>query len=229
MDSKVECVCYRNCGDEDVTPGFLAQLMSQFYYLGWMSGSAGAIAVATDNSVYVSPSGLQKERLCGADFFEYDVKWNELIYRPPNKLIRETACSPLFKYIMQTRDAKCVFHTHSKYSNVLSSLITGKEFRMTNQEMIKGILCGKSGENLQNSDNLRVPIIENQNSEHLLLQDLKKALQEDPKICAVLVRNHGIFVWGPTWDKTKIMLECFEYLFEIACETYRLRSSPLIK
>jgi len=32
----------------------------------------------------------------------------------------------------------------------------------------------------------------------------------------VIVRRHGVYIWGPTWQKTKSMAECYHYLFELA-------------
>lgn len=31
----------------------------------------------------------------------------------------------------------------------------------------------------------------------------------------MLVRRHGVYVWGPTWQKAKTMSECYDYLFEV--------------
>ena len=39
-----------------------------------------------------------------------------------------------------------------------------------------------------------------------LLQDnIVAAMDEYPETSAVLVRNHGIYLWAKTWDKAKIM------------------------
>ena len=41
---------------------------------------------------------------------------------------------------------------------------------------------------------------------HMHLQDsLVQALKDYPDTCAVLVRRHGVYVWGDTWQSTKTM------------------------
>lgn len=61
-----------------------------------------------------------------------------------------------------------------------------------------------------------VPIIENTPEEEDLTSWLVKALAAYPHANAVLVRRHGVYVWGETWQKAKTMCECYDYLFEIA-------------
>ena len=40
--------------------------------------------------------------------------------------------------------------------------------------------------------------------------------EEGKELSAVLVRNHGVFVWGRDWQQAKAMCECLDYLFQAA-------------
>lgn len=78
--------------------------------------------------------------------------------------------------------------------------------------MIKGIKgCGFY-------DVLVVPIIENTARECELTESLEKAVLKYPETQAVLVRRHGIYVWGDNWIQAKTQAECYHYLFEAACK-----------
>ena len=65
-------------------------------------------------------------------------------------------------------------------------------------------------------DNCTVPIIENTARECELTNRLRQAIKDYPKSQAVLVRRHGVYVWGPTWIQAKTQAECYDYLFEAA-------------
>uniref|UniRef100_A0A8C5L908 Class II aldolase/adducin N-terminal domain-containing protein n=1 Tax=Jaculus jaculus TaxID=51337 RepID=A0A8C5L908_JACJA len=45
--------------------------------------------------------------------------------------------------------------------------------------------------------------------------------------CAVLVRRHGVYVWGETWEKAKTMCECYGYLFDIAVSMKKVGLNPV--
>ncbi|KAL0188641.1 hypothetical protein M9458_015740, partial [Cirrhinus mrigala] len=52
-------------------------------------------------------------------------------------------------------------------------------------------------------DTLVVPIIENTPEEKDLKERMARAMEMYPDSCAVLVRRHGVYVWGETWEKAK--------------------------
>lgn len=63
------------------------------------------------------------------------------------------------------------------------------------------------------SDTLTIPIIENTAHEEDLTESLEKAMDAYPDTCAVLVRRHGVYVWGDTVWKAKTQCEryfCFQ-------------------
>jgi methylthioribulose-1-phosphate dehydratase len=55
------------------------------------------------------------------------------------------------------------------------------------------------------------------------------AMEEYPDSCAVLVRRHGVYVWGETWQKAKTMCECYDYLFDMAVQMKHLGLDPAAK
>lgn len=102
-------------------------------------------------------------------------------------------------------------------------LFAGKpEFRISQQEMIKGI----DGHGY--FDELVIPIIENTAWEHELADSLGDAIAKYPKACAVLVRQHGMYVWGKTWEQAKRHAECLHYLFDAAIHIEKLGLTHMI-
>ncbi len=83
-----------------------------------------------------------------------------------------------------------------------------KLFEINNIEQIKGFGQGfqKQG-NLGYHDTLRIPVIENTAHEEDLTEFLEEAMDKYPDTYAVLVRRHGVYVWGDNVHKAKTMCE----------------------
>jgi ribulose-5-phosphate 4-epimerase/fuculose-1-phosphate aldolase len=62
--------------------------------------------------------------------------------------------------------------------------------------MIKGVRVGGMNEAHSYLDTLEVPIIDNTPHEEDLKDSMAEAMQRHPDAPAVLVRRHGIYVWG---------------------------------
>ena len=62
--------------------------------------------------------------------------------------------------------------------------------------MIKGVRVGGTGTALSYLDTLEIPIIENTPHEEDLKDSMAEAMVKYPNAAGVLVRRHGVYVWG---------------------------------
>ena len=196
----------------------IVELCRAFYGLGWVSGTGGGISIRQQGRVYVAPSGVQKERLGTGDLFVLD-EGGEVLERPADESLRVSACAPLFFNAFRLRGAGAVLHSHS-VNAMLATLVFDDAFRVTQLEMMKGI----TGTGFY--DELVVPIIENTAHECDLADSMAEAMRAHPEAHAVLVRRHGVYVWGEDWVQAKTHAECYDYLFEAAVRMRQLGIDP---
>ncbi|XP_060085342.1 methylthioribulose-1-phosphate dehydratase-like isoform X1 [Ylistrum balloti] len=196
----------------------IPELCRLFYNLGWVTGTGGGISIKDGEEIYIAPSGVQKERIQPEDLFVQTMDEKDIAGPPPSKKLKKSQCTPLFMNAYTMRDAGAVIHTHSKAAVMATLLFPGIEFCITHQEMIKGIRKCKSGVNYRYDEKLIVPIVENTPHEKDLKEAMSRAMEDYPDTCAVLVRRHGVYVWGESWQKAKTMCECYDYLFDIAVQ-----------
>ncbi|XP_027205320.2 putative methylthioribulose-1-phosphate dehydratase [Dermatophagoides pteronyssinus] len=218
--------------DDDEHPRkLIPKLCRQMYKLGWVTGTGGGMSIRMNNQeIYIAPSGVQKECLKPEHLFIIDIDGNVKCLPTAKKLcLKQSECTPLFLTAYRQRNAGAVIHSHS-ISAVLATIITdGREFRVSHQEMIKGIKRGSTNENYHYNQTLIVPIIENTPFERDLTKQLEKVMEEYPDTNAVLVRRHGVYIWGRTWKQAKTMAECYDYLFNYVVQLKQFGIDPVIK
>eukprot|EP00606_Chrysophyceae_sp_TOSAG23-5_P000395 GSChrysophyteH2.ASY1.ANO1.287.1 assembled CDS len=201
------------------TRELVCDLCRVFFTAGWVTGTGGSISIRHGDRIYMTPSGVQKERISPDELFVLDVDGNILATpkRKPRFTPKLSDCSPLFLHAFKQRNAGAVLHSHAVSSNLITSICEGQNaFRISHQEMIKG-LAGHGY-----FDELSIPIIENTAHEHELADALGECIANNPKTSAVLVRRHGIYVWGKSWEEAKRHSECIHYLFDVALNMHKM-------
>mmetsp|Transcript_2046 Transcript_2046/g.4815 ORF Transcript_2046/g.4815 Transcript_2046/m.4815 type:complete len:678 (-) Transcript_2046:233-2266(-) len=198
----------------------IAQLCECFFRAGWATGTGGGVSIRVGGPkenrpyrVFVAPSGVQKEDIVGDDVFELNMD-RDVVVPPKTPNMRLSACTPLWYVVYKFKPSvRCVIHTHSMHA-MMATLLDPTEkcevLRVTHLEMLKGV------GNHSYDSMLEIPIIDNRPSEDLLAEQLEKAILKYPKCNAVLVRRHGVYVWGDSWEQAKAQCESFDYLFESA-------------
>ncbi|MEM6957916.1 MAG: methylthioribulose 1-phosphate dehydratase [Myxococcota bacterium] len=195
----------------------ICELCRQFYAQGWVSGTGGGISIREGERVYMAPSGVQKERLQPQDLFVLNGEGG-VVEAPPGDATL-SACAPLFFNAFRLRGAGAVLHSHS-INAMAATLLYGDVFEVTHLEMIKGI------RGTGYHDVCRVPIIENTAHECDLADSMADAMNKYPEADAVLVRRHGVYVWGRDWKEAKKHAEVYDYLFEAAARMKQLGLDP---
>eukprot|EP00094_Tigriopus_californicus_P005228 TCALIF_05041-PA protein Name:"Similar to AGAP000470 Probable methylthioribulose-1-phosphate dehydratase (Anopheles gambiae)" AED:0.14 eAED:0.14 QI:199/0.75/0.6/1/1/1/5/0/447 len=170
----------------------IPELCHLFYHQGWFSGTGGGVSIKQGSNIYVAPSGVQKERLEHDDLFLLKGDGSIAQSPPQEKNLSLSQCTPLFMNAYQERNANAGIH-HP---------LENRAFRY-DEEII-------------------VPIIENTCFEADLKDSMLDAMKRYPTSNAVMVRRHGIYVWGKSWQQCKAMAECYHYLCEMAVEMERL-------
>lgn len=81
---------------------------------------------------------------------------------------------------------------------------------------------GRKAGNYGFFDTVHIPVIENTAHEEDLKGALEEAMEKWPEACAVLVRRHGVYVWGKDVAQAKTQAESLDYLFQLAVEMYKM-------
>ena len=192
----------------------ICDLARSFYDLGWVSGTGGGICIREGDHVVIAPSAVQKERMKPEQMFTIALD-GSILSRPADPELAPSECTSLFLKAINLRGAGAVIHSHSIHA-MLATLLFPSEFSISHLEMIKGI------EGMSYDDRLVVPIIENTAHECDLADALEEAILRYPATNAVLVRRHGVYVWGADWVRAKTQAECYDYLFRAAVEMRRM-------
>ncbi|TKA57915.1 Methylthioribulose-1-phosphate dehydratase [Cryomyces minteri] len=211
--------------DSQHPANLICELCRKFYTLGWVTGTGGGTSIRHNDHIFIAPSGVQKELMQPTDMFVMDYNNRQYLRKPTT--LKPSACTPLFLAAFD-RGAGCCIHTHSQWAVLVTLLVerdfgTKACFEVERIEQIKGIPKGKGkAGNLGYHDRLRIPIIENTAHEEDLTESLEKAMEAHPDTYAVLVRRHGIYVWGDSVQKAKTQCESLDYIFQLAVEMKRL-------
>jgi methylthioribulose 1-phosphate dehydratase/enolase-phosphatase E1 len=109
---------------------------------------------------------------------------------------------------------------HAQMATLLDPTEQADRLRITHLEMLKGV------GNHAYDDVLEVPIIDNRPSEDQLADQLRAAVRKFPKANAILVRRHGLYCWGDSWEQAKTQCESFDYLFQSAVQMKQMGLDP---
>lgn len=173
---------------------------------GWLPATSGNLSVKVSGqplTIAVTRSGADKQQLQDGDVLLVD-EHQQLLYPSTFKPSAETVVHiELYKAL----GCGAVLHVHTIYNNLASDLdFEQGHVKFSGHELLKAL------NHWEVDASLEVPIVENHHDIPALAQAVRGAVK--PGVPAVLVRRHGIYVWGDSAEEAKRFLEALEFLFK---------------
>ncbi len=196
----------------------LARMSREFYRRGWMWGTSGNLSVKIqDDPRYfaITASGVSK-----GDLTEQDI----VIVESPSgtplsvKPVVQTRSKPSAEASIHAAiydgvpNTGAVFHVHTISSTLVSDAEKEGEgmsfLRIPPYEMTKGW-------GMPHASEVKVPLFHNWPDVERIAGEVKRYLSNEPQVPVLIVRGHGVTVWGKDMDQAKNHLEIAEFLFQL--------------
>jgi methylthioribulose-1-phosphate dehydratase len=197
---------------ERETRALLTELLRNFYGRNWVSGTGGGICGPADGGgLLLAPTGVHKERVGVDDFFVVDPADGRVLRTPDDEMLRPSECNSIFCLTARERGARSVVHSHALSAVLAGDLARGADHvAIRDLEMLKGI------RGVTNEDVHLLPVIRNTPRESQLVDQIQRVL-DDPrfdKAFAIVVADHGAYIWGDDVMEAKRHAEVYHFLFE---------------
>jgi methylthioribulose-1-phosphate dehydratase len=186
----------------------LIKAAKYFHERGWMLGTAGNLSARLpDGSLWITASGKSKGELRETDFIRRypDGRLDRL--EPDAKPSAETAIHTAI--YDRFPEAQACYHVHSIEANLVGQLAPDADhLSLPPLEMLKGL--GIADEH----PNVAIALFANHANVAQIGQDIADRLSTTPpQIPALLIRNHGVTVWGRSCEQARNRIELIEYIF----------------
>ncbi|OIK14838.1 methylthioribulose-1-phosphate dehydratase [Bacillus sp. MUM 116] len=199
----------------------LADVKDELAERDWFMGTSGNLAIKVSDhplQFLVTTSGKDKRKRTDEDFLLVD----EFGLAVDENHLKPSAETLLHVEIYRKTGAGCSLHVHTVDNNVISELY-GEQGEVTfkGQELIKAF------DMWEEDAELKIPIIHNHAHIPTLASEFAEHVSGDSG--AVLIRNHGITVWGRTAFEAKKILEASEFLFRYQLRLLEHKANQLAK
>ncbi|MBL0386555.1 methylthioribulose 1-phosphate dehydratase [Tumebacillus sp. ITR2] len=184
----------------------LVDVAKNFANKGWFPATAGNLSIKLSGEPLVfgvTASGKDKENLTIHDILAVD---------GDSKAIEPTNLKPSAETLIHAEvykrvpEAGACLHVHTLYNNLISDLLFEQgKLRIQGLELIKALNIWEENAAIE------IPIVENFADIPKLAAEIGEVL--DPRVPAVLIRNHGIYAWGADVFAAKRHVQAFEWMF----------------
>jgi methylthioribulose-1-phosphate dehydratase len=187
-----------------------------FHQCGWMWGTAGNLSIRReDNSFWITASGKAKGELTENDLLRLEL--DGTIAELPTPDLKPSAETSIHQAIYALfPEARACYHVHSIEANLVSNFTLEPQLPLPPLEMIKGFGIWEE------HPHCAMPLFDNHLDVPKIGQDIRDRFHAaPPQIPALLIRNHGVTVWGRSAEEARNRIELAEFVFRYMVQARR--------
>lgn len=191
----------------------LAKLVRDLNSTGHNPATSGNYSLRmSDQKEYalVSESGIDKNLFHENNFIPVNIQTTKLHPDYISSGRKSSDETDIHLCLFRATNAQCVLHSHLLEALLFADLYPNQDFiELSGMELLKGLKGIKTHETT-----VKIACFENTQDITHLSGVIENVLKNNPQTYAVMLRHHGIYIWGETVKDAKRHLEVFEYLFK---------------
>lgn len=184
------------------------------------SGNYSLRSKTSPEIALVSESGIDKSKFTEDNFLPLYHGSREMLEAYAKTGRKSSDETDIHLSIYQITKANCVLHSHMLDALLFADLFPGKQFAtIKDLELLKGFK-GITTHELE----INIPVFDNTQDIRELAETVKPSILSQPNSYGLLLRGHGIYVWGESVEEAKRHLEVFEYIFKYYLNSHSRRA-----
>lgn len=190
----------------------LASIGRDFHQRGWMAGTAGNLSTRSSTSndqFWISSSGLAKGNMEANDMILCDINSDKVIQRFKSKA-KPSAETSIHQAIYQcVPEANACLHIHTVDACLATEKAGEKstELALPPLEMVKGLGVWEQ------TPDVSLTLFDNTLDVGLIAAQIKRRFKHTPpQIPALMIKHHGITVWGRSLQEAYNRVEIVEFI-----------------
>ncbi len=191
----------------------LASLVREMNSLGHNPATSGNYSLRSKTNpgiALVSESGIDKSKFTEANFLPVYYESRKLHPDYIESGRKSSDETDIHLSIYQITNANCVLHSH-----LLDSILFADLFHEKSYATIEGLELLKGFKGVKTHDlKINIPCFDNTQDIALLAEQIKEPILLQKNNYGLLLRGHGVYVWGESVEEAKRHLEVFEYIFK---------------
>ena len=197
----------------------LVRVMNSLGHNPATSGNYSLRSKTRPEIALVSESGIDKSKFTEDNFLPLYFETRKMHPDYSDSGRKSSDETDIHLSLYQITNANCVLHSH-----LLDSILFADLFKDLPYATIEGLELLKGFKGIKTHDlKINIPCFDNTQDIALLAEQIKPSILSQKNNYGLLLRGHGVYVWGESVEEAKRHLEVFEYIFKYYLNSSRIK------